>query len=502
MTPLIVISIYLVINFAIGAVAWWRGRVTTDDYYISARSQGFVVTALAIMATFFSAFAMLGAPGMLYKGGIGFVFFMLNVPICGAMIWIIGRPLWRLGKRHNYITPSDLVADYYRSDTLRVLISLLGIIYIIPYAVLQFKGGGYLFEVITRSSNVQLGAFSLADGVISLGPLRTSTFIFGALLLASVTMVYTIMGGMRAVCWTDVFQGGLLVIGMLAGGVITIWKLGGVTELFSAAAQVSDAATPAGSFITLPGPAKLFPISMVFTFTLVASFGTMASPSQWMRYYSASGPAALRRSMIIFAVVLTACYFFGTAFIGLGGRVLFPGLADPDTVYLRILESYLPLVLASFIVTTIMAAAMSTANGNLHAMSALVTKDLYSRFLRPQAGHGELVWVGRTIIALASVVSLYLALLPNIPMIVQIGLISMAVSMQMFPSLIGPLFWKGATRAGVIAGIIAGMAVLLVTFKGWFGLGVNPLGIHYGFWGFMANIGAFYLVSKAHRRPG
>lgn len=181
--------------------------------------------------------------------------------------------------------------------------------------------------------------------------------------------------------------------------------------------------------------------------------------------------------------------------------MLFPGLADPDTVYLRILESYLPLVLASFIVTTIMAAAMSTANGNLHAMSALVTKDLYSRFLRPQAGHGELVWVGRTIIALASVVSLYLALLPNIPMIVQIGLISMAVSMQMFPSLIGPLFWKGATRAGVIAGIIAGMAVLLVTFKGWFGLGVNPLGIHYGFWGFMANIGAFYLVSKATQAP-
>ncbi len=97
MTPLIVIAAYLFITFSIGTFAWWRGRLTADDYYISTRSQGYVVTALAIMATFFSAFAMLGAPGMLYKGGIGFVFFMLNVPICGALIWIIGRPLWRLG---------------------------------------------------------------------------------------------------------------------------------------------------------------------------------------------------------------------------------------------------------------------------------------------------------------------------------------------------------------------------------------------------------------------
>ena len=499
MTPLIVIALYLAVTFSIGTLAWWRGRVTADDYYISARSQGYVVTALAIMATFFSAFAMLGAPGMLYKGGIGFVFFMLNVPICGALIWIIGRPLWRLGKRHGYITPSDMIADYFTSDTLRVLIAFLGIVYIIPYAVLQFKGGGYLFEVITRNSDVHLGFFTLSGGKISLGPVSTSTHVFGALLLASITMIYTIMGGMRAVCWTDVFQGGLLVIGMLVGGLITIWKLGGVTGLFEQAAAVGDAAHPAGEFITLPGPAKMFPVSMIFTFVLVASFGTMASPGQWMRYYSARNPDALRKSMIIFAVVLTACYFFGTAFIGLGGRVLFPGLEAPDKVYLRIIESYLPLVLASFFVTTIMAAAMSTANGNLHAMSALVTKDMYARYVHRKAGQRELVWTGRTVIATASVVSLWIALQPDIGMIVQIGLLSMAVSMQMFPSLIGPLYWKKATRAGTVWGIVLGMLALLVTFQpAWFGIsafGRSPLGIHYGFWGFMVNVAALYVVS-------
>ncbi|HUU27271.1 MAG TPA: sodium:solute symporter family protein [archaeon] len=506
MTPLIIIFLYLCVSFGIGVFAWWRGRVTADDYYISARSQGYFVTALAIMATFFSAFAMLGAPGMLHQGGIGFIFFMLNVPICGALIWIIGKPLWKLGKQFGYITPSDLVADYFKSDTLRVLIALLGIIYVIPYAVLQFKGGGYLFEVITQKSDVHLGFFALSGGRISLGPITTSTHIFGALLLASITMIYTIMGGMRAVCWTDVFQGGLLVIGMLVGGIITIYLLGGVTGLFGQVAAIQSPAIPEGSFITLPGPAKMYPVTMIFTFVLVASFGTMVSPSQWMRYYSAKGPDALRRSMIIFAVVLTACYFFGTAFIGLGGKVLFPDVT-PDTVYLEIVANYLPLALASFFVTTIMAAAMSTANANLHAMSALVTKDLYGRFLRPggKAGQKELVWVGRTVITLGSVISLWIALMPDIGMIVQIGLLSMAVSMQMFPALIGPLYWKGATRAGAVAGILLGMLVLLITFQpSWFGVsafGRSPLGIHYGFWGFGVNMIGLYLVSKFTSPP-
>jgi SSS family solute:Na+ symporter len=327
--------------------------------------------------------------------------------------------------------------------------------------------------------------------------------VFGALLLASITMIYTILGGMRAVCWTDVFQGGLLVIGMLAGGAIVLWQLGGVSGLFEQAAALDVGGSGPGGFVTIPGPAGMFPISMIFTFVLVASFGTMASPSQWMRYYSAKNPAALRRSMIIFAVVLSACYFFGTAFIGLGGKLLFPTLTDPDTVYLRIIENYLPLVLASFFVTTIMAAAMSTANGNLHAMSALVTKDIYRRFVRPGAGEREMVWVGRSVITTASVLSLWIALQPNIGMIVQIGLLSMAVSMQMFPSLIGPLWWKGQTRAGTAWGIVLGMLALLVTFQPvWFGIstfGRSPLGIHYGFWGFAVNLAVIWLVSKFTR---
>lgn len=506
MTPLIVIFCYLVITAVIGVYAWWRGRVTADDYYISNRSQGFIVTALAIMATFFSTFAMLGAPGMLYTGGIGFVFFMLNVPICGALIWIIGKPIWELGKRFDYITPSDLVADYFKSDFLRIALAVLGIIYVIPFSVIQFKGGGLLFEIITRNSPFDLGFFKLADGIITIGGLKMSTFVFGAVLLTTVTMVYTILGGMRAVCWTNVLQGGMLMAGMLAGGVIVLIKLGGVTGMFQQASGIEIPGTAAHSYMTLPGPKGMYPITQIFSFVLVASIGTMASPGQWMRYYSAKGPDALRKSMLVFAIALTACYFFGTAFIGIGGRVLVPALENPDNVYLVILERNLPLILSSIIVTTIMAAAMSTVNGNIHSMAALVTKDIYQRFLHVKAGERELVWVGRIVITLASVLSLWIALLPDIGLIVQIGLLAMAVAMQMAPSLVGPLYWKGATRAGTIWGVVLGTAVMLVSFRPeWFGLGGivprSPLGIHYGFWGFMVNLAALYVVSKLTTPP-
>ncbi|MFH1069030.1 MAG: hypothetical protein V1794_05345, partial [Candidatus Glassbacteria bacterium] len=302
----------------------------------------------------------------------------------------------------------------------------------------------------------------------------------------------------------NVFQGALLVIGMIAGGLITVWLLGGVEGLFGKVAAIQSETAPAGSFITLPGPAGMFSVPYIFTFTLVASFGTMASPSQWMRYYSAKGPSALRRSMLIFAIVLTTCYLFGTAFIGLGGRVLFPDVT-PDTVFLEILHQYLPLVLASFFVTTIMAAAMSTANGNLHSLAALITQDIYVPFLRKGASQRELVWIARLLITAASVLSLWIAIQPDIGMIVQIGLISMAVALQMFPSLIGPLWWKGATRAGTVWGIVLGMAVLIVTFVpdkfGITAFGRSPLGIHYGFWGFMVNLAVLWLVSRFSSRP-
>ncbi|MFC2076937.1 sodium:solute symporter [candidate division KSB1 bacterium] len=457
--PFIVLIIYggvLVFN---GYMGWRFSQAKMVDYFLAGRTQGWIVNSLTLMATFFSSFAILGASGMLYRHGIGFVLFSLNVPIAGALIYIFGRPLWRLGKRFDFVTPGDLMAHFFKSDVLRILYVLVGLVYVIPYIVIQIKAGGYIFSVIT-------------GGIVS--------FNQGAYILSGVAVVYIIAGGLRSVAWNDVFNGALLLMGMIAGGVVTIVALGGIKKLFTSALAVNP------DFLTVPGPEGYWAIPMLFTYILVGSLGTMVAPAQWMRYYAARSPDVLRRSAIVFSTLLTCGYLFGVSFVGLGGRVLLPEI-DPDAVFLQVITTYLPLAFASTVAIAIIAAALSTANANLHALSAILTRDIYTRFIRRGASDKEGIFVGRIIIFMATIVALWLALtMPG--MIVPIGFISMAATMQLLPPVAALLWWPRVTKAGAITGILAGLIVLFIARS-------SPLGIHFGFWGVMVNATVMMLVS-------
>jgi SSS family solute:Na+ symporter len=457
--PLLVIVLYCGVLIFNGYWGWRLGRAEMTDYFLAGRTQGWIVTSLTLMATFFSSFAVLGASGMLYRHGIGFVLFSLNVPIAGALIYIFGKPLWKLGRKFDFVTPADLMGHFFKSDVVRILYSLVGLVYVIPYIVIQIKGGGYIFSVIT-------------DGAIS--------FNTGAYILAAIAVAYVIAGGLRSVAWNDVFQGSLLLMGMIAGGMVTIAALGGLKRLFESAQTVSP------EFLTVPGPEGYWSIPMLFTYILVGSFGTMVAPAQWLRYYAARSPAVLKRSAVVFSTLLTLGYLFGVGFVGLGGRALFPGI-DPDAVFLQVLTTFLPLVIASIVATAVMAAAISTADSNLHALSAILTKDIYIRFIRPKAGGKEGVLVGRVIIFLATIVALWLALTQP-GMIVPIGFISMAATLQLVPPVMALFWWPRVTKAGAIGGILVGLAVMFLARS-------SPLGIHFGFWGVMANSAVLLSVS-------
>ena len=142
-TPLVILGLYMVMLFSFGVIAYLRSNSSEEDFYLAGRSQGVLVTALTIMATMFSSAAMLGIPGLIYRDGLPFVFFALNLPLSGAAIYVIGSRVWRLGQKRGYMTPADLIADYYGgSSLLRCLIALTGVLYVIPYIVMQIKAGG------------------------------------------------------------------------------------------------------------------------------------------------------------------------------------------------------------------------------------------------------------------------------------------------------------------------------------------------------------------------
>ena len=514
--PYAVLGLYLCVLLLFGIQGFRRRQgESTEDYYLAGRAQGWVVSSLTIMATFFSSFALLGAPGMVYRDGVVFALFSLNVPVAGAAIYLLGARIRKIGRDHGYLTPAAMIAGHYQSRLgLRLLVTLVGLLYALPYVVMQIQAGGILSQ--------------------QLFPGRDS-FESGASILALITMVYIMIGGMRSVAWTDVVQGGLLVGGMLLAGAATIWVLGGPGPFFAAVAQLPPRS------LSAPGTSGRWTPEILFTASLFASLGSMIQPAQWMRFYAARSTAVLRRSALIFAAVLTLCFFFGVMLVGLGGQVLYP-LTDSSGAYLIddagkvlphpavgqtagefdqilvvVLKNHLPELLGSFgailaalVLVAIMAAAMSTADSNLHALSALITQDIYEPFVRPQASQRERTWVGRLIIAIVTALALLLVIIGRqsehnpLGMIVVLGLLAISFSTQLLPLTIDMLYLRRGTRQGASAGLCVGIATVFL-FSPFFPmlagdtfadlLGQARTMIDTGAWGLCANILPFAAVS-------
>jgi len=298
-----------------------------------------------------------------------------------------------------------------------------------------------------------------------------------------ITAAYIMIGGMRSVAWTDAIQCLLLIAGMFLAGIAMVHSLGGLDEF---AAQVRD--LPEKS-LTMPGNTGFWKLPMLFTICVLMPIGGILQPAQWMRFYSARDAATLRRSALVFIVILTGSFLFGIMLVGLGGQVLFPlgesvtGGVQPhaevgryDQVLVVIIRETLPeilgpalgLTLASGVIVAIMAAAMSTADSNLHALSALVTRDLYGRFVRPRASERERVWVGRLVILASTLGALWLLLLGQredssiagfMQMIVDLALFAVAFSVQLLPITVDMLYIRRGTKWGAVAGLVVGLVV-------------------------------------------
>lgn len=515
--PYFVLAVYLGLLIVLGLLSLVKSRKAQnaeEDYYLAGRGQGIVVTSLTIMATYFSGFAILTFPGWVYSFGIPPMLLALNLPVAAAAIYIIGNKIREAGQIHGFVTPADMITHHYgESKILRFLVVLTGALYAIPYIIMQVKAGGELAE-------------GLFKGIEPFQFFGTEITIYetGVFALALITMLYVLVGGMRSVAWTDAVQGFLLLSAMLVSSVAIFHALDGPANYFRQISQLD------GKYLTMPAPGERFNATAALTFCTFASLASVIQPSQWMRFYSANSKDTLRKTAIIFTTVLPLCFLVGVFLVGLGGQVLFPAgseetaanLSRPDQVVIAVISDTLPHMLGSFgifivtlILVAVMAASMSTADSALHALSAIVTRDVY-RPLRPKSTESERTWVGRAVIAAATVVSVFiahgLADSPFLSTIAQFFFLAMAFSAQLLPITIDMLFLKKGTSAGAIVGLGAGIFTVSL-FPG-----ISPLllgqdasivqltstlksHLDVGFCGIVVNVFVFFLVSKLTTKP-
>ncbi|MBI4541144.1 MAG: sodium:solute symporter family protein [Gemmatimonadetes bacterium] len=465
------IAVYLLLTIVLGVWAGRRTAVNLEDFLLYGRKAGFVVLYLTVVATYHSAFAFLGSGGFFYAHGIGFWAAGTWTILTGAITYVLGSRIWALGKRFRYITPADMLADFYESEAVRVVTAVVSVLFTILYIQVQAQGLGYIINVAS-------------GGRIS--------FELGTLILLGVAAGYLAVGGVRAVYWTDVLQGLWMYVAIWVGGVVLAYKLfGGPLELWRRVAAERP------ELLTLPGPRGFFTPGMWLGMTVTLSFGIVLQPHIMIRYYTALSGRIVKWLGATTPIYLMTLYV-PAALVGLGGALALPDLAVPDRIFPELLFRHASPWLTGLVLAGATAAAMSTLDSILHANMTVLTRDVYQRYLVRVASQAHYIWIGRFIVLLLLAVG-YVLSLTTVDFLVILVTLSGSGALQLMPAVLGVCFptRRLLTRSGVLAGIAAGLAALYLTLV----VAPHPLGLHGAIWSLLVNFVVAVAASRFTRPP-
>jgi len=187
-----------------------RMAKTASDYFIAGRQISMWVFILAATATSFSGWTFMGHPGLVYRDGFQYAyasFYAITIPFTGVLFL---KRQWMLGKRFGYVTPGEMLSDYFQGDAIRILTVCVALLFSIPYLGVQLGASGFLFNVLT-------------DGMIDKNT--------GMWVLSAVVLIYVGTGGLRAVAYVDTLQCILLGLGIILTGFIALNAAGGWDSL-------------------------------------------------------------------------------------------------------------------------------------------------------------------------------------------------------------------------------------------------------------------------------
>ncbi len=437
MSPLHLVTaftLYLSVLVAIGIFSYRRSTASAEDYFMAGRGFGTVVLFMSLFGTNVTAFALIGMPGISYHAGIGtFGFFgAVGAFVTPMSFVLLGYPIWRLGKRNGYLTQAQMFGDRWQSEAVSYLLFALLLLYTIPYLIIGVMGGGIAIEAISKGE---------------------IPYVVGAGVVAVVTVLYTSLGGMRGTAWTNVFQGSIFMLFLVVACFGIAGKLGGMTDLHQRLVE------EASQLLGKQHP-RLAPGIWLSGF-LVGPLSVVAFPHMFMRLMTARNSKSLRRTTMIYPVALVLLYVPITL-IGVWGALDIPGLVgqESDGILPMLVERHLPVWLSAFGLIAILAAVMSSLDGQILTISTMVAADLFahkSHRATPLAGRLGVLAVA----ALAFGVALF-----RPAGIFDISVYAFSGYTLIVPVMAFGIFWKRSTAAGVIAGMVAGHGMLAAYYLG------------------------------------
>jgi sodium/proline symporter len=449
-TELIVFIIYFILVLVIGLYFFLKTRHGGEkEFFLGGRKMNGLVSALSAGASDMSSWVLMGLPASVFTAGLGEAWIAIGLAIGTILSWILVAPRLR---RFSIVADDSITLPQYltkrfktNNKALQIICAIIFICAYAIYAASSIKACGTLFSTV----------------IPTLDP-RVAMYIAAAIII-----VYTFLGGFSAVCWTDFFQGLLMLAALMLAPIIALFAVKGG----SGAIAAGDMA--ANYWSLLPsGKLDWASISGILT-GLAWGLGYFGMPHIIIRYMAIKSPKEVKKSRVIGSVWTCLILIFAVA-VGLVGRVLLgDSISDSSTVFISMVRMLFPAVISGILLSAILAAAMSTADSQLLASASAFASDVYKPVFRKKAGDKEMIWIGRVVVIIISIVAVIIAASPNSGSIMSLVSNAWGVFGAAFgPVILLSLFWKKLSFGGAIAGIVCGAAVdiLWLIFCGGTGL--------------------------------
>ena len=456
----IVILLYLAVIVYLGYKGYKQTK-DSSDYLLAGRKTDPAVMALSYGASFISTSAIVGFGGLAGVFGMSLLwltFFNIFVGIFVAFT-VFGKRTRAMGQNLNASTFAELLGKRFQSIFIR-----------------KFVAGIILIFMPVYTAAVMIGAAKFIEGSLDIG------YNTALLIMAAVVAAYVFWGGMKAVMYSDAFQGVLMFGGMLFLIIWTYKGLGGVTsahlqlsELFNNPAVLEQTAgLVKGGFQGWASMPQLFSVNwwvVLSSIVLGVGLGTLAQPQLAVRFMTVKSAKDINRGIPVggvFIITMTGVAFVVGAlsnvyFFNSTGKIAVAAAGGTDSIIPLFINNYMPEWFASLFLVTIVSAAMSTLSAQFHTIGAAVGRDLISKSYDSEDKGMQSSKLGMLAGILLTIALAYI--LPKIwdaAIGISTGLFFGLCAAAFLPMYVGALYSKRMNKTAAVASMLSGFSVSML----------------------------------------
>lgn len=429
-TVILFLVIYYIVVLGIG---YWAlrngGSKDLEGYLLGGRKIGPATTALTLQTTSMSGFMFLGAGGLGYIQGYWALWYALGDIGGGVLNFsIIGRRMRKLSQLFGALTAIEYLEKRYPSGVLRLISGSLAVFLLGFYVLAQFIAGGKGMALVT--------------GI---------PYPIALAIAVSVIVLYTFMGGYLAVAYTDFFQSLIMLFGVLWIFIAVLYELGGFTAANNALHDLDP------TLLSMWGKDLGFEgqWGVVAGAILIFSVGYLGWPHVVTRHMAMKSPVTAREAGA-WATVWNLFFVPTPYLIGIFAILILPDMNDPEMAIFQVANKLLPAAATGLVMAAIMAAIMSTADSLLLQTGTIAARDLYERFINPEASEKQMIWVSRGLIMTIAIIGYFIALIEP-PSVFNVVIFTTSVLGSAFlPAYVCAVWWKKANMPGALCSIILG----------------------------------------------